>query len=82
MSITRTFEPSDFSPAELAEVFMDWDGDEQASFFNEVGAIAADWPGAGMCMQALHIAKYLDAKGRYVIERLADHAGLIPEPQS
>jgi hypothetical protein len=82
VTITRTFTIDDLSPEELAALFADMHGEQQALFFSEVGKIAATWPGAGMCMQALSIAENLDASGRYVIERIADHAGLIPATAS
>ena len=78
MTVTRTFTLDDLYPAELAEIFADWDAYKQAEFLGHVGKIAATWPGTGMCAQALNIARYLDKDGRYVIERIADHAGLIP----
>lgn len=81
MSISRTVEIEDLTPQEMAEIFAGWCGDQQAEFFGAVGVIAKAWPGAGMCMQALHIAEHLDADGRYVIERIADHADLIPQVQ-
>ena len=79
MSVTRTITLDDLTPAELADRFASMFADEQAEFFAEVAKIAATWPGAGMCQQANSIAKHLDANGRFVIEKLADHAGLIPE---
>lgn len=79
MTITRTIELDDLTPEELAFAFCEMDGAEQALFLSTVAKIAATWPGAGMCMQALGICEHLDRDGRYVIERLADHAGLIPE---
>lgn len=77
--IIRSFTIDDLTPVELAEVFASWDGEQQAAFFGTVGRIAATWPGAGMCQQALHIAECLDKDGRHVIERIADHADLIPQ---
>lgn len=79
MTITRTIEVNDLTPDELAFAFCEMDGSQQAAFFSTVAKIAATWPGAGMCMQALGISEHLDKDGRYAIERLADHAGLIPE---
>lgn len=79
MSITRTLEIGDLTPGELAFAFCEMDSSQQASFFSVVGKIAATWNGDGMCMQAHGISEHLDKEGRYVIERLADHAGLIPE---
>ena len=80
--ITRTIEIGDLTPEEAAVIFAHWCGAEQAAFFGAVGRIAKTWPGAGMCMQALYIAKDLDVDGRYVIERIADHADLIPQVTS
>jgi hypothetical protein len=82
MTITRTFAIVDLSPDELAAVFAGWGAGKQAAFFDSVGRIAETWPGAGMCMQALHIAAGLTPTGRYVIERIADHADLIPQVHS
>ncbi len=79
MTITRTVVIDDLTPEELAGRFADMGPRQQAKFFAAVAAIADTWSGAGMCMQAYAIADYLDAQGKYAIERLADHAGLIPE---
>lgn len=79
MSITRTITLDDLSPAEIAYAFAEMNDEQQAQFFSEVGRIAATWPGAGMCQQAYAIADHLDASGTYVIERLADHAGVVRE---
>lgn len=78
-SITRTITLDDLTPEELAELFCKMFADEQAAFFAKVAQIASTWPGAGMCQQACAIAKHLDDEGRSVIERLAEHADLIPE---
>lgn len=82
--ISRTFEIGDLTPQEMASTFAGWNGDDQAKFFAAVAAEADKWPygRSSFCMQALHIAKALDADGRYIIERIAVHAGLIPEQVS
>lgn len=77
MSITRTITLDDLTPQELADRFASMFDNEQAEFFAEVAKIATTWPGAGMCQQACSIAKHLDDDGRSVIQRLAEHAGLI-----
>lgn len=79
MTITRTITLDDLTPVELADCFASMFADEQAKFFAEVARIAATWPGAGMCQQACSIATHLDVNGLFVIEKLAEHAGLIPE---
>jgi hypothetical protein len=79
MTITRTITIDDLTPQELADRFANMFDNEQAEFFAEVAKIAATWPGAGMCQQAYSIASHLDDEGRSVIQRLAEHAGLIPE---
>ena len=80
MTITRTVALDDLTAAEMAERFCEMNSEQQAAFFSWVGEIARTSPGAGMRMpaQAHAIAKYLGPDARYVIECLADHAGLIP----
>jgi hypothetical protein len=78
MTITRTIEIKNITPEELAAVFCEMWAEEQAAFFGHVADIAKTWPGAGMCQQSHAIAAHLTSDGRYAIERLADHAGLIP----
>jgi hypothetical protein len=79
MTITRTITLDDLTPDELAELFCKMFADEQAAFFAKVAQVASTWPGAGMCQQACAIADHLDHDGRYAIERLADHAGLLTD---
>ncbi len=80
-SIIRTIEVSNISPEEMAAIFAAWGGKEQAEFFGAVAREADGWPygRSGFCSQALYIAEALDGDGRYVIERIADHAGLLAE---
>ncbi len=73
MSITRTITLDDLTPAEVAEAFCELDGDQQASFFQHVGLIAREWPGAGWCQQSYAITENLSPGGREVIETLANH---------
>lgn len=73
MTITRTIEFNDISPAELAETFCYMNSAQQAEFFSRISAIAATWPGAGWCQQSCAIAGDIDYKGREVIEKLAEH---------
>lgn len=78
MSITRTVTTViDLTPAELAAAFCEMDSAQQAEFFHVVGKIAEAWRGTGWCQQALAIAHRLTPEGRLIIERLADHAGLL-----
>jgi hypothetical protein len=77
MPVTRSIELTDLEPAELAELFCEMDGEQQAWFFANIHRIAKDWPGAGWCMQSCEIARYLSVDGREVIRTLAGHA--LPE---
>lgn len=73
MTVSRTIKLADLTPAELAELFCEMDSDQQAEFFAGIKLIAAKWPGAGWCQQSHEIARSLDADGREVIEKLAEH---------
>lgn len=79
--LTRTFEIEDITSDELAELFANLDDHAQARFFAAVERIARDWPGAGWCQQSCSIAQRLTHEGRFVIQKLAEHAGLIPDEQ-
>ncbi len=78
MSITRTITVDDLTPGELAEIFAEMSGDQQAEFFTAVWIIARAWPGAGWCQQSYDIARNLDRDGREAIETLAAH--VLGEP--
>lgn len=87
MTVSRTIKLADLTPAELAELFCEMDSDQQAEFFAGIKLIAAKWPGAGWCQQSCDIARSLDADGREVIEKLAEHVlgydelvGLLENP--
>lgn len=73
MVVTRTIALEDIAPAELATMFCEMGGLEQAEFFAEVHAIAATWPGAGWCWQACSIAEHITKPGFEVITKLAEH---------
>lgn len=73
MTITRTIELADITPTEIAELFCEMDGEQQADFFRMVGFIAKSWPGAGWCQQAYAIAQSVEVTGRATIEKLAEH---------
>lgn len=77
MPVTRSVTIDDLTPQEMAEIFCNMFADQQAVFFNTVGAISRTWPGAGMCQQAYGIVRHLDDLGLYVVQRIADHAGLV-----
>jgi hypothetical protein len=77
--LTRTFEIDDITPEELASIFAHMFDDQQARFLATVADIAKDWPGGGWCQQACSIAGHLDERGRFTIQKLAEHAGLIPD---
>ena len=71
--IVRTLTIDDITPEELAAYFSEFDSEEQAEFFNELGLISRQWPGAGMCKQAYHIVDHLDRDGIMVVESLGNH---------
>ncbi len=73
MAVTRTIAITDLSPEELAELFCEKHGGEQARFFNHIGVLARDWPNSGWCGQAHNIAQHLEADGRSVVKTLAGH---------
>ena len=76
MSVTRTIEINDLTPAELAQIFTGMCGNQQAEFFAAIRPIAATWPGAGWCQQSCDIVTHLNSDGRFVVETLAGH--MIP----
>lgn len=63
------------TPEELAALFTELNGDQQAQFFATVWDIAKAWPGAGWCQQSYDIAKFADANPgcRDAITTLAAH---------
>ena len=71
--VKRTFAIDDLTPEELAALFCDLFGEQQARFFSEVWRIAKDWPGAGWCQQSCEIVKQSDADALDVIKTLAAH---------
>lgn len=73
MSITRTIEVNDLTPAELAELFCEMDSHQQTEFFETINGLAAKWPGAGWCQQSCSIADSMTSGARFVIEKLAEH---------
>jgi len=73
MKIERTIQINDLTPRELAELFCDMFGDQQATFFSEVWKIARDWPGAGWCKQSAEITRMADANAAQAIRTLASH---------
>lgn len=79
VALTRAFAIDDITPEELAELFADMFGDEQARFFTRVGEISDEWPGTGWCQQSCAISEHLDRKGTETILKLAEWAA---EPYS
>ena len=75
MAVTRTIEVNDLTPGELATLFADMNGDQQAQFFATVWDIAKAWPGAGWCQQSYDIVRFADANpgARDAIATLAAH---------
>lgn len=74
MAIRRTFEIGDITPEELATIFCEMDGEQQARFFSAVGKIAATWPGAGWCQQSCAISEHLDKSATETILKLSEWA--------
>ena len=74
MGIRREIVLNDLTPDELALLFCDMDGEEQAAFFSHVGQIAQDWPGAGWCQQSCSISEHLDKSATETILKLAEWA--------
>ena len=74
MTLPRTFEIGDITPEELATIFCEMDGEQQARFFSTVGKIAATWPGAGWCVQSCAISEYLDKSATETILKLGEWA--------
>ena len=74
MAIRRTFEIGDITPEELATIFCEMDGEQQARFFSTVGKIAATWPGAGWCQQSCAISEYIDKSATETIMKLGEWA--------
>ncbi len=72
--VTRTFQIDDLTPQELATIFLDWDGEQQAAFFNAFKAETDTWRGAGWCQQCLEISRFLDRAGTETILKLAEWA--------
>ncbi len=73
MPVTRSIVLADLTPEELAELFCEKCGDEQARFFDHINVIARSWPGSGWCGQAHDIAQNLGTGGRSVVKTLAGH---------
>lgn len=73
MTVQRTINLTDLEPSELAELFCEMDGEQQAEFFAGIHRIAATWPGAGWCQQSYDIAANASPKCREVIIKLAEH---------
>ena len=74
MSIIRTTNIDDITPAELADVFLGMYDDQQAAFFNHMKAVTDTWPGAGWCKQCSSISQFLTSDGRETIAKLAEWA--------
>jgi hypothetical protein len=79
MTVTRTISLDNITPAELADLFANGlNNEQQAEFFDVVGAIAKAWPGAGWCTQACAISAELTPLARETIATLAEHAADPP----
>lgn len=73
MSVTRTIDLEDLTPAEMAEIFSRYFADEQAEFFNALWELGKDWPGAGWCMQSSNIVPELNEDGKRWLETFFAH---------
>jgi hypothetical protein len=47
------------TPAQLAEVFCEWDDEKQAQFFIEAANIAGTWEGGGAAVQFRLVGRHL-----------------------
>ena len=63
----------DLTPADLADMFCDFCGDEQAEFFTRIWQNAKAWPGAGWCSQSCDIVKHSDKDAIEAIRTIASH---------
>jgi hypothetical protein len=73
MTVTRTVEVNDLTPAEMAELFANMWADRQADFFSYLWEIAAEWPGTGWCQQSVSIIQKAGPNAREAIRTLASH---------
>lgn len=73
MSIARTIQIDDLTPEEMAELFTEMTGDQQADFFAAIWSIARRWPGAGWCQQSADIVRFADNNAIQTIRTLASH---------
>ncbi len=78
-TVSRTIELNDLTPSEIAKLFCDLHGDDQADFFKHVWLIAKTWPGAGWCQQSCDIASHLNADGRDAITTLYGHVAALAQ---
>ena len=72
--IQRTITLDDITPEELAETFLEMDGEQQAAFFNAFKAETDRWRGAGWCRQCSEISRFLDNGGKETVAKLAEWA--------
>lgn len=61
------------TPAELADLFTEMDGEQQAEFFGQIIKQTGDWPGAGWCQQSYSIVQAMDRDAIEAIRTLASH---------
>lgn len=73
MKVVRTLVIDDLSPRELADLFTEFDGYQQAQFFARIWEVAKEWPGAGWCQQSAEIARHADNDAIQTIRTLASH---------
>ena len=71
--VRRTIQIDDLTPKELAALFCDMFGNQQAEFFDEIYAITRKWPGAGWCQQSCDLVSHLTKDGREAVKVMAAH---------
>jgi hypothetical protein len=72
VTISRTVNFDDITPEELAALFAEMDGEQQAEFFDRLHALTKQWPGAGWCQQCCAISEHLTPQAQEIIAKLAE----------
>ena len=73
MEITINVEQMELTPEELAFLFCEMGGQDQADFFAAIWSEAKKWPGAGWCQQSYDIARFAHNNAIQAIRTLASH---------
>ncbi|MEJ8803159.1 hypothetical protein [Pontibacter sp. H249] len=66
----------DITPYEVARLFCNMDGDEQAQFFSEIGEITVREWAAPFCIQMATVegSNFLQDKGRDVMKTIGEYS--------